>query len=121
MLLALFACRAEPEAALRVGDIGYPAEQVGRLTPEQLRSLADLTAFGVAVSRNELGAVVEPLAERARERARANHLPWFLAARRMNLDEAQMRQAYTQNPELELTVRHLVRLVPRWASAEERR
>jgi hypothetical protein len=121
LLLAPLACRAEPEAALQVGGVGYPAEQVGRLTPEQLRSLADLTAFGVAAARNEVGAVIEPLAERASERARANHLPWFLAAREMNLAEAEMRQAYARDPELEVTVRHLVRLVPRWAPAEERR
>jgi hypothetical protein len=120
LLLGPLACRAEPEAALRVGGIGYPSEQVARLTPEQLGSLADLTAFGLATARGELGALAEPLADRAAERARANALPWALAARELDLGEAELRQAYAAAPEWELTVRHLVRLVPRWATPEER-
>jgi hypothetical protein len=115
------ACRAEPEAALQVHDVAFSAEQVSRLTPEQRRSLADLAALGVAVARDEFGAVVEPLPEHAAERARANHLPWFLAAGELNLDEPEMRRAYAANPEWELSVRHIVRLVPRGAAAEERR
>jgi hypothetical protein len=123
LLLALFtlaACRAAPDAALRVGDVGYPAEEVGRLAPEQLRSLADLTAFGLAVAREEVGTLVEPLAERAGERARVQSLPWALAVRELRMDEAQLRQAYATSPEWELSVRHVVRLVPRVASAAER-
>jgi hypothetical protein len=120
LVLSLAAACSEPEAALRVGDVAYSGEEVGRLTPEQLRSLADLTALGLAVSRDEAGALIEPVAERAAERARANHLPWFLVAREVALDETQMRNAYFANPEWELTVRHIVRLVPRWAGAEER-
>jgi hypothetical protein len=120
LLMMPLACRGEPDAALRVGRVAFTAEEVGRLPPEQLRSLADLAALGLVVARDEMGAVVEPLAERAAERARVNHLPWFLAAQEMELDEAQTQRAYEMNPEWELTVRHIVRLVPRWAGAEER-
>jgi hypothetical protein len=117
---ALGACRGDADAALRVGDIAFPAEEVGRLSPEQLASLADLTALGLTVARDETGAVAEPLAERAGERARVRALPWALAVRDLGLDEAQLRQAYATSPEWELTVRHIVRLVPRGAPAAER-
>jgi len=119
-LILPLACRAEPDAALRVEGVAYTAEQVGRLTPEQLRVLADMTAFGLAASREELDALAEPLGERAGHRARANQLPWFLAARQLNLAESELRRAYEADPERELTVRHIVRLAPRWAAPEER-
>ena len=50
LALPLFACRDDPEAALRVGEIGFLAEQVSALSPEQLHTLADLTAFLQAVA-----------------------------------------------------------------------
>lgn len=120
LLLAAGCDGAADEAPLRVGEVVYPAESVARLAPAQLRSLADLTAFGLAVARGELGRLGDPLVERAAERARTQGLPWALAARELAVDEATLRQAYAASPEWELTVRHLVRLVPRWAPEAER-
>jgi hypothetical protein len=119
-LAVLAACGAEPEPGVRVGPVAYPADQVARLTPQQLRSLADVSAFGAAIARGEFGGVRQPAVERAAERSRIAGLPWALAARELEIGDAELRTAYAEAPEWELTVRHLVLLVPRWARAAER-
>lgn len=120
LLPGLLACRGEPQPALRVGSVSYPAEEVATLSPALLRSLADLTAFGQAAARVELMMLGEPLLQRAGERGRVQALPLYLAAREMGIGEAELRAAYAERPEWALTVRHLVRLVPRAAPQEER-
>ncbi|MBA2245086.1 MAG: hypothetical protein H0W11_09015, partial [Gemmatimonadetes bacterium] len=120
LALPLFACRDDPEAALRVGEIGFPAEQVSGLSAEQLHTLADLTAFLQAVAGDAAGELGEPIVEREAERSRLAALPAHLAAEEMGLGDEALRAAYEAAPEWELEVRHVVRLVPRWASAAER-
>ncbi|MBA4159649.1 MAG: peptidyl-prolyl cis-trans isomerase [Gemmatimonadetes bacterium] len=120
LALPLFACRGEPEAAFQVGEVGFPAEQVSGLSAEQLHTLADLTAFVQAVARDATGELGEPIVEREAERSRLAALPAHLAAEEMGLGEEALRAAYEAAPEWELEVRHVVRLVPRWASAAER-
>lgn len=120
LLPVLLACGGEPRPALQVGGVSYAADEVATLSPELLRSLADLTAFGQAAARGELVMLGEPLMQRAGERGRVQALPLYLAAREMGIGEVELRAAYAERPEWSLTVRHLVRLVPRAAVQEER-
>lgn len=120
LALPLFACRGEPEAALQVGEVGFPAEQLSGLSAEQLHTLADLTALVQAVAREATAELGQPIVEREAERARLAALPAHLAAEEMGVGEEALRAAYGAAPEWELEVRHVVRLVPRWASAAER-
>jgi len=121
MIAHLPGCGDARDPVLQVEEVAFSDTEVARLTPEQIASLADLAGFGIAVAREEVGRLVEPIAERAAERALVDQLPWLLAEREMTLDERDLRGLYQSAPEWELTVRHAVRLVPRWAGAEERR
>jgi hypothetical protein len=120
LLLLAAACSRETEPALRVGAVTFPDQAVGGLSADQIERLGDLAALGQMVARDEVADVGEPLARRALERSRLPGLPVQLAAELGGIHEAQLREAYERNPEWELEVRHLVRLVPRWAAAEER-
>jgi hypothetical protein len=119
-LLALGAC-ADAAPALRVGDAAFPAEEVAGLDAASLALLADITALGLAVAGERIDSLGAPFVALQAERARLAVLPYALAARDAGLDEAALRAAYVQRPEWELTVRHLVRLVPRWAGEAEAR
>jgi hypothetical protein len=119
LLLLAAACGREPDA-LRVGAVGFPADAVVSLSAADRQTLADLAAAGQLIARDEAASVGEPLVERARERSPTRTLSLHLAARATRTDEERLRAAYEASPEWELTVRHLVRLVPRWAPAEER-
>jgi hypothetical protein len=121
LTVLLPACDRSRDAVLQVEEVKYAADEVGRLTPDQLATLADLTGFGIAMARDDLGPLIEPLVERVSERAVADQLPWLLAEREMELGEEDLRSLYESDPNWELTVRHAVRLVPSWAGAEDRR
>jgi hypothetical protein len=114
------ACGQDAEPALRVDSVRFTDETVGGHSLEARGQLADLAALGQMVAREEAADVGEPLAARALERSRLPGLPLHLAARARGFGGDQLREVYEANPELELTVRHLVRLVPRWAPAAER-
>jgi hypothetical protein len=121
LLLCLLAgCRRAPEPALQVGELAFSPGEVASLAPEARTALADLAALGLAVSQERVDSLVAPLVARETERARWEALPYHLAAERMGLGEERLRAAYAADPEWELEVRHLVRLVPRWAPERDR-
>jgi hypothetical protein len=90
------------------------------LTQEELEQLADLASVGRAVADGSVDELVASLDLRAVERSRLQAMPLHLGARRMGLGEQALREEYEQDPEWELEVRHIVRLVPRWAGPAER-
>ncbi|CAN5780310.1 hypothetical protein BH23GEM8_BH23GEM8_19730 [soil metagenome] len=119
-VILLTACGASQEAALKVAGVEFSSEQVRGLTQEELEQLADLASVGRAVADGSVDELVASLDLRAVERSRLQAMPLHLGARRMGLDEQALREAYEQDPEWELEVRHIVRLVPRWAGPAER-
>jgi hypothetical protein len=119
VFLALAGCGEEPPA-LRVGELAFSAEQLAGLTAEDREALADLAAVGSAMSARQTDSLVAPLVRREGERARLQALPEHLGAQRMGITGEALRTAYAARPEWELRVRHVVRLVPRWASDEDR-
>lgn len=113
VLLLTAACSDEPEAALEVGGAGFAASEIQGLSDDQLALLADIAAFATLVADDALDTLVAPLARHEAHRARLRALPYELAARDLPADS--LRAVYARDPDLELTVRHVVRLVPRWA------
>lgn len=100
--------------------MGYTEAELLGLSPSRRDLLASLTAFGVAVSNQELDGVAEPLLYRAE----ADHL-WERLQVEAILAEAQVEDAvlaarYRTNPEYELTVRHLIVLSERFESDDAR-
>jgi hypothetical protein len=120
LLCLLAGCRTEGAPVLRVENVGFTTAEAGDLSQSQLEELADLAALGVAIARDEIEELTAPLAGREVERSRLATLPLHLGALRQGLSEPALREAYAAAPEWELTVRHLVRLVPRRATAAQR-
>lgn len=118
VLLLSAACSDEPEAALEVGAAAFAPSQIQGLSPEQLVLLADVAAFASLVADDALDTIIAPLARHEAHLARLRVLPYELAARDLPADS--LRAVYARDPDLELTVRHVVRLVPRWADDDAR-
>ena len=115
----LAGCETEPPA-LRVGPVGYTEEDLGALGPAQTETLADLTAFGLAVAGGLADAVVQPMVDRELRSLVLQRLALELGADRQGLDEQELMAAYARQPEHELQVRHLVVLSERWRPQEHR-
>ncbi len=121
LLFVLGACRGRPvDYALRVGPTGYSKQQLAALGPSQIALLADLTAFGLAVSQGRIDEVARPFAEKERRSLLLQKLATEVALRMSGTDDARLRELYTASPEHELVVRHLVRLSERWRPESHR-
>lgn len=120
LAFGLSSCGETAPPALEVGPIGYTSAELGALGPAQQRTLAKLTAFGLAVSEGRIDSLIRPLVERDLRSLVQQRLAMELAADRAGLGNAELMLAYDANPRHELTVRHLVVLSERWRPAEHR-
>lgn len=111
---------AEAEPALRVGHVRFTDEQVEGLTEEQRALLADLAAFGQLVAGGDEDSLAVPLAEREAHLSRLRALPYAVAVDAARIGDDSLRVLYSDAPEWELSVRHVVRLASAGASAAER-
>jgi|GEM_PF-276382 len=120
-LLVQAGCGASgPPPVLVVGDVGYAEVELGALPAAEREELATLSAFGLAVARQELGKLAAPLVERERQRLLLRRLITEISLRELGIDDAALAALYAADPEYELTVRHLVILSDRWRSEEDR-
>jgi hypothetical protein len=113
------ACRAEP-AALTVADVTFTEAELLGLSESRRTQLAEITAFGLATARDELRVKLAPILEAANDAAL---LRQFVAERVLvdaGVDDEQLRAHYLTNPELELTVRHVLFFSERWRPAPHR-
>jgi hypothetical protein len=111
---ALAACGRD-EPVVTVGGVPIAVERYRSLAEPDREALADLAAIGAAIARDEVDSLGAPIVERGREDRRLSEFPYTLAVRRLRIDQETMRRAYADRPEWELTVRHVVRLVPEGA------
>ncbi|NIP57768.1 MAG: hypothetical protein GWM92_05965, partial [Gemmatimonadetes bacterium] len=98
------------EAALRVDGVGYAEEELLGLDTRRRARLAGLTALGIAVARDELGALGAPLVGRREEELVLERFRAVLALERADVEEEVLRAHYETNPRHELVVRHVVAL-----------
>lgn len=110
-----------PPPAIEVGGLAYTEAELGALTTAEREQLADLTAFGILVSRGELARLAEPFGERQAQSRLLRKLTLEVAAREAGYDQEKLQTAYAAAPEYELVVRHLVILSERWRPEEHRR
>jgi len=113
--LLLPSCRGEPPV-LTLGDVAYSESDLLTFNALRRTRLAELTAFGLAVTRGETGSLGRPLLERRMGEALLEALERELALEFADVSEAALEARYRANPEYELTVRHLVVLAEAWAS-----
>ncbi len=110
----------EPDA-LRVGDVAYTGSELGALPGGKRNELGTLTAFGLAVARDSLGPVLRPFVEREEQSRLLRRLAAEVEAREAGIGEDELRRTYLQDPEYELTVRHLVVLAKPFEPEEAQR
>lgn len=107
--LASVACGGT-DAALRVDGIGFAEEELLGFDAPRRADLASLTALGIAVARDEIRALGEPLLERRRQELVLERFRATLALERADVGEETLRAHYETNPRHELVVRHVVAL-----------
>lgn len=105
------ACSSDAEPALTVAGVPIPQAHFESLAPPEQQTLLDLVAFGATVAGESIDSLIAPAVQRANYESVVRTLPFALAARRMDMDEGTLRAAYARDPEWELEVRHVVRLV----------
>ena len=113
------ACASEPPA-LTVGDVTFSETELLGLSEARRAQLAEITAYGLAVAREELPLRLAPMLEQARDSAL---LKQFVAEGILvenGVDDDQLRAHYLTNPALELTVRHVLFFSERWRPASHR-
>lgn len=118
-VLVVAACSDRP-AALEVGRIGFTEEELGAMGASQRRTLADLTAFGMAVADGRTAELIDPFVERDIRSLMLQRAAMEMALDRAGVDEEELRAAYGEDPQYELVVRHLVVLSERWRPDEHR-
>lgn len=104
----LTGCGADAPPAVSAGGVTYASDEVLGLPDDRLRLLGELTVFGLAVADSALESLGAPWID-----ARTTDLRWRRVRARAALDSAGvgdevLEARYRTEPELELTVRHLL-------------
>jgi hypothetical protein len=104
----LTACGGDSPPAVEVGGLAWTDSEVLGLTGDRLLLLGELGAFGLAVADSNLAALGRPWID-----AGVREELWRRSRAQQALDSAEvgeevLRARYRTEPELELTVRHLL-------------
>ncbi len=107
-MVALGACQAESPPVVSVGDVAYTSDELVGLTDDRRLLLGELTAFAIAVADSALHEPGAPWIE-----ATVTDLLWERLRAQEALDSAGvgdevLEARYRMEPDLELTVRHLL-------------
>jgi len=116
----LAACGSDAPSAITVGPVSYTEDQLLGLSDARRESLAQLTAFALAVADSttrELGAPL--ITERENDRL-IDILAAELTLEKNDVDDAVLEAQYLFDPEWELTVRHILFFSERWRDAAHR-
>lgn len=117
MLCALMvltaACRGEPPS-LTVGEVAFTENELLGLNEARRMELAELTAFGLIVAREELAVTLSPILERRLDDSLLRGAAAQLMVSNAQVDDQQLEAHYLVNPAVELTVRHVLFFSERW-------
>lgn len=113
-------CGEEAPPALSVGPVSFTEDELLGLSDARRETLADLTAFGLAVADSSTADLGAPqVAEWADDRL-LEILAAELALEKNGVGEDVLEANYQTDPEWELTVRHILVFSERWRSAAHR-
>ena len=115
-----FGCTAPEPPALTVGPVSYSQDQLLGLSDSRRESLAELTAFALAVADSSTGALGAPLVAEWTEDRLLEILAAELTLESADVGDDILEAQYLTNPEWELTVRHILFFSERWRSADHR-
>ncbi|MDH3207816.1 MAG: peptidyl-prolyl cis-trans isomerase [Gemmatimonadota bacterium] len=120
ILATLWCCGGSEPAAVSVGPIEYSEGQLLGLSVARRASLAELTAFGLAVADSSTAALGAPLVERWIDDRRLEILAAELLLEQAGVEDDVLEARYLTTPRWELTVRHILFFSERWRSAPHR-
>ncbi len=100
--------------------MSYSEGQLIGLTPERRTALADLTAFGLSVARDETDSLGAPWVQEMEDSVKLDILAADILLDDNDIGDDVLKARYLTNPEYELTVRHILFRCERWESDAER-
>jgi hypothetical protein len=118
--LALVACGDSAPPAVTVGPVSFGEDQLLGVSPDRRRTLADLTAFALAVADSTTDELGAPLLHRQENDRLLDVLAADLLLEKSGVGDEVLRARYLTDPEYELTVRHILFMSERWRSPAER-
>jgi hypothetical protein len=119
-VLILVACGDEPPPAIRVGRVSFHEGQLLGLSETRRTTLANLTAFALAVADSAAGELGAPLVRRWEGDRLLDILAAELTLEKNGVADAVLEARYLTDPEYELTVRHVLFFSERWRTSVER-
>lgn len=119
VLLGSAACAGDA-APMQVGEVTFSQEELRGLSRIHLRTLARITAVGLAVRSDDVLRLGRPVIEGRLRSARIQRLREEVALEEAGVGEQVLRARYDTSPDWELEVRHLVVLSERWRSDTHR-
>lgn len=120
LLLLAAACGKSEPPALTVGDVSYTSDQLLGLSASRKRTLAHLTAFAAALADSSTAELGAPLVGRWEDDRLLDLLAADLTLEKNGVGDEVLEARYRTDPELELTVRHILFFSERWRSDAER-
>lgn len=119
LVLLLGGCGEEPPA-VQVGSVSYSEDQLLGISEARRQSLADMTAFGLAVADSTTETLGAPLVQEWVEDRRLEILGAQMVLEENNVEDDVLEARYLANPRWELTVRHILFFSERWRSPQHR-
>lgn len=110
----------EEPPAITVGPVSYSEDRLLGLSEARRQSLAELTAFGLAVADSTTTELGQPLVRDWIDEVRLEILGSELILQQNQVEEDVLRARYLTAPEWELTVRHILFFSERWRSPSHR-
>ncbi|NNF13121.1 MAG: peptidylprolyl isomerase [Gemmatimonadetes bacterium] len=114
------ACEGDAQPAITVGPVGFSEDQLLGLSEARQESLAELTAFGLAVADSTTTELGQPLVQEWIDEVRLDILGAELVLQQNEVADDVLRARYLTAPQWELTVRHILFFSERWRSPSHR-
>ena len=121
LALSVSACRQAQPAAITVGAVSYDEAQLLGLSNDRRQTLANLTAFGLAVADSSTIELGQPLLTQWTDDRLLEILAAELTLEKNGIEDAVLQAQYLTDPRWELTVRHILFFSERWRPEEHRR
>jgi hypothetical protein len=119
LAVGLTACGESQPPAITVGPVTFQEKDLLGLQPEARHTLANLTAFALAVSDSTTDELGAPLLHRQENDRLLDILGADLLLQDKGVSDDVLRARYLTDPDYVLTVRHILFLCERWRSPAE--
>lgn len=113
-------CGGEAPPAVSVGPVAYTEDQLLGISEDRRESLAEMTAFGLAVADSTTDSLGAPLVREWVEDRKLEILGAQLILEENDVGDDVLEARYLADPQWELTVRHILFFSERWRSPEHR-